>query len=313
MSRTAWLEAPTRADLADALDQTTSADIARQVARTPPADLARLLADPERAAALVDRVLSALPDFVVAERLGGRGGHLRVEHTGSLQGRVDHLHWEETALRRVDPRDEADVVLSGAPHDLARLLTGSANASLLVLAGRLEVTGDVDLAFHLGGVFQEPERPGVAVDPTAVDADEVADVVRTVSDSHLESVMSGSFRPIVLGQVIRRFPEFLDPRKASGAALDVGFEVTGDEPTQTVRFTVHVAQGRCWVSGGSPASVDVTVTARGTDFIRLVTGQLSPVVGVVKRQLAVRGDLQAGLQLYRIMRIPGQELRGVKG
>ena len=99
--------------------------------------------------------------------------------------------------------------------DFVRLVSGGRNAALLLLGDRLRVRGDEALALAVGGVFQVPGKPGVAVDPAEVDPDQVAVVLRHVKDAHLERVMGGGFRAVVLEQIFARFPEFLDERKAA--------------------------------------------------------------------------------------------------
>ena len=49
---------------------------------------------------------------------------------------------------------------------------------------------------------------------------------------------------------------------------------------------------------------DATITCEGYDYLRLATGHLSPVMGVLKGQLKVRGDKGKALQLSSILDIP---------
>jgi putative sterol carrier protein len=212
-------------------------------------------------------------------------------------------------VRLVDPVEEPghdpDVLLRLGVVDFLRLVTGGANAAYLYLGGRLDVDGDALLALAVGGVFQVPGRPGVAVDPDAIDPAEVARVLKGVKDAHLRSVMAGGFRPIVLEQVFKRFPEFLDEDRAAGADLSVGFLVRGRADGGEDRYVVEVREGVCRVSPGGRAR-DATLVLDGAAFLKLVTGHLNPVVGVMKGALKVRGDVTAGLALHKMMRIPGQ-------
>jgi putative sterol carrier protein len=176
----------------------------------------------------------------------------------------------------------------------------------MLLGARLAVDGDTDLALRLGGVFQVPGQPGVAVDPAAVDPAAAARLLGGVDDGHLREVMSGGFRPVVLEQVFARFPEFLDTSKADGQAVTVGFKITRDGGDAD-RYVVRVADGACLVDDApDPAGPrDVTLTLSGADFLKLVTGHLSPVAGVMRGAIKIRGDVAAALTLHRIMQIPG--------
>jgi putative sterol carrier protein len=258
----------------------------------------------------VREILSRLEEFALVERLA--------EVSGAVSFHVDvprraaerhHLVLGAGRVRLVDPVEEPghapDVLLRLGVVDFLRLVTGGANAAYLYLGGRLDVDGDALLALAVGGVFQVPGRPGVAVDPDAIDPAEVARVLKGVKDAHLRSVMAGGFRPIVLEQVFKRFPEFLDEDRAAGADLSVGFLVRGREDGGEDRYVVEVREGVCRVSPGGRAR-DATLVLDGAAFLKLVTGHLNPVVGVVKGALKVRGDVTAGLALHKMMRIPGQ-------
>ena len=71
-------------------------------------------------------------------------------------------------------------------------------------------------------------------------------------------------------------------------------------------LVVEVREGACQVSPGGRAR-DATLVLDGAAFLKLVTGHLNPVVGVMRGALKVRGDVTAGLALHKIMRIPGQD------
>ncbi|MGN6129736.1 MAG: SCP2 sterol-binding domain-containing protein, partial [Nocardioidaceae bacterium] len=176
----------------------------------------------------------------------------------------------------------------------------------LRLGGGWRVVGAEALARAVGGVFQVPGKPGVPVDPAAVDPEQVARVLEHAKDAHLREVMTGGFRDVVLEQVFARFPEFLDRRKAAQHTLHVGFTITGRSDGGVDRYTVHVVDGVCRVEAGGAEGRDATITLSGADFLKLVTGHLNPVMGVMRGALKVRGDVSRALLLHKIMRIPGR-------
>jgi putative sterol carrier protein len=218
----------------------------------------------------------------------------------------------------VVPPDEhpADVVLAMAALDFVRLVSGGVNAAILVLGDRLEITGDELLALRVGGVFQVPGRSGVAVDPSAVDPEQAAAATKHVKNAHLERVMAGGLRDVVIDQVVQRLPEFLDETKAAGQRLVIGFHIGGRPDGGHDRVLVRVEEGRCEAErlpspdGGETAGVraedrDATLVLGGAQFVKLVLGHLNPVTAVVRGSLKVKGDLHAALALHRVMRIPG--------
>jgi putative sterol carrier protein len=269
-------------------------------------ELRRLVGTEHVRRAAVRHILDRLAEFAVPERLAMVDGvvefcvdvpdgpperHGLIFSAGSLSVAAPHGY-------------QPDVTLALGAFEFARLVTGGENAALLLLADRLRVTGDADLALRVGGVFRVPGRPGVAVDPADVDPAEVARVLGTVTDAHLRAVMGGGFRDVILAQVFDRFPEFLDAEKARKQRLSVGFTIRGRADGGADRWVVHVADGRCRVEQGGEGR-QATIAADGADFLKLVTGHLNPVKGVMSGALRVRGDVTAALTLHKIMRIPG--------
>ena len=149
-----------------------------------------------------------------------------------------------------------DVTIALAAADFVRMVSGGRNAALLLLGDRLRVEGDEQLALRVGGVFRVPGRPGVAVDPSAVDPEQAAVVLAGVKDRHLERLMSGGFREVVLDQVFRRLPDFLDEQRAGDATLTVAFRI---DAARTAAATASPC-----TSTGAAAARSGTRTATGT-------------------------------------------------
>jgi alkyl sulfatase BDS1-like metallo-beta-lactamase superfamily hydrolase len=126
--------------------------------------------------------------------------------------------------------------------------------------------------------------------------------------------MRSGFRDVVLGEIFRRLPDFLDPHRARTADLTVGFRLLGHPTGEIERYVVRVAAGAATVTevsheddGEAARRRHATVTLEGHDFLRLATGHLSPITGVLKGQLKVRGDKAKALQLAGLFDIPSAE------
>lgn len=257
--------------------------------------------------AAVHHVLNRLGEFALPERLAEVNGV--VEFVVDVPGGEPERHalvfdgHTVSVLEGVSP--DADVTIETEVLDFVRLVSGGRNAAILLLGGRLQVVGDERLALAVGGVFQVPGKPGVAVDPAEVDPEQVAGVIKGVKDAQLREIMSGGFRDIVLEQVFARFPEFLDERKAAKHTMSVAFKITGRPDGGADRYVVHISEGACRIEPNGEGR-DATVTVGGGDFLKLVTGQLNPVTGVMRGTLKVRGDVTTALTLQKIMRIPGR-------
>jgi putative sterol carrier protein len=270
----------------------------------------------------VEGILSRLHEYAVVERLGAIDGTVRfdLERRGVLLERCG-LAFEQGNLKFLPdlPVDEpVDVVLRTSILRLIRLVSGERNAGLEYLSGKLDIDGDAELALAVGGVFRVPGSGQVAVDPTALDPTEVARALADVSADHLRKVMSSGFRGVVLDEIFRRLPDFVNPRRARGADLVVGFRLLGNPTGEIERYAVRVRDGAATVirpSGlggagqagdtGEPGEGrDATVTCEASDFLRLATGHLGAITGVLRGQLKVKGDKAKALQLSSIIDIP---------
>lgn len=255
-------------------------------------------------------ILDRFPEFADTARLAQLTGVVRFR---LARGRKRHeIHTARFDRGRVtlDANAEPEVTIGADIVDFIRLVTGESNAALLYLGGELDIAGDAMLALAVGTVFTVPGTDAVAVDPTTLDPVDVATAVATTSGKHMRAVMEGGFRPIVLEEVFRRFPDFIDTGKAAELALCVGFRIGGRTDGEHDRYTVHVRDGVCTIETEPPEGQrrDATITLDGADFLRLATGQLHPVRGVLTGALKVRGDRAKALALNAVM-VPPQPRR----
>jgi putative sterol carrier protein len=281
------------------------------VQATPDGALHRLLEDGPVRQAAVGSILARLDEYALTDRLA------RVEGTVAFRLRLTRRK-EETYVLAFDsgqvsvvpsPADrEADVTIVCGALELVRLITGGANAALLYLGDRLAIEGDELLALEVGGVFRVPGSEDVAVDPTTLDPVEVASAIAKVKDSHLHEVMSGGLREVVLLEVFRRLPDYVHEQKAGSHDLAVGFKIGGRHDGGADRYVVTVRNGRASVErlaeGADRENRDATISLTGAQFLKLVTGHLNPVTGVMRGQLKVRGDVKAALTFSGLMDIP---------
>ncbi len=303
------------------LERLSAEQADRFFAEVAPVDVVRLLHDATdhdlRTLALVEHVrepavrhvLERMPELAVADRLTTVRGTVdfRLTMPRHRPPEVHGLVFDGKGVTVTAP-GHADVTITTDAVDFFRLISGAKNAALLLLSGKLEIEGDELLALQVGGVFQVPGQPGVAVDPAAVDPVDVADVLGHVKDQHLDAVMAGAFRGLILEQVFAQFPGFLDAERAARTTLTVGFTVNGRADGGADRYVVRVVEGCCTVSSDATdrSERDATITLSGAHFLKLVTGHLNPLVGIMKKQLKVRGDKHAVHTLHKIMRVPGQ-------
>ncbi|HYF71661.1 MAG TPA: SCP2 sterol-binding domain-containing protein [Nocardioides sp.] len=287
------------------------------VAATSDDDLLGLIGREEVRPAAILGILRRLHEYAVPEQLARLHGTVRIdlERRGKVLER-HALRFTGGDIEIVDePHGEVgagvDVVLRTSILRFVRLVSGERNAGLEYLSGKLDIEGDADLALAVGGIFRVPGTDAVAVDPTALDPVDVATALKHTPRQHLEKVMSSGFRPVVLGEIFRRLPDFVDAERARGVELAVGFRLLGNPSGEVERYVVRISGGAATVTvleeGGDEQEAedrDATVTCHAHDYLRLATGHLNPLAGVVKGQLKVKGDRAKALQLSSILDIP---------
>ena len=284
-----------------------AAALIEAVTRTSDDELLGLISREEIRPIVVAGILARLHDLAIPERLAEMQGVVRfdLERRGTLLERQSLAFDRGTMTLGSDGRP-ADVVLRTSLVRFVRLVSGERNAGLEYLSGKLDIDGDALLALAVGGMFRVPGEDTVAVDPTTLDPVDVATALKGVKPDHLKKVMSSGFRPIVLGEIFRRLPDFVDRRKAGRLELVVGFRLLGNPSGEVERYVVRLAHGIATVSQGDEgdADRDATITCEGHDYLRLATGHMNPVTGVLKGQLKVKGDRAKALLLSSVINIP---------
>lgn len=270
-------------------------------------ELLDLLGSEQSRTVAVRGLLARLHEYAVESQLAEVRGDVRIEleRRGRLLQAETIRIGDGTVTLLDEPTDEPGVVLRTSLLRFVRIVSGERNAGLEFLRGTLDIEGDAALALAVGGIFRVPGSGGVAVDPRDLDPVEVATALGEVKAGHLKKVMRSGFRGVVLGEIFRRLPDFVDPDKAAGTELTIGFRLTGNPDGDIERYVVTIRDGVATVTAGDDGGErDATVTCEGHDFLRLATGHLNPVVGVLRGQLKVKGDQRKALALSGVIDIP---------
>ncbi|MBZ5736296.1 SCP2 sterol-binding domain-containing protein [Nocardioides sp. TRM66260-LWL] len=300
--------AETRAFLADV----PAEQLVAAVRETSDAELTAIIDRDEIRGAAVEGVLGRLHEYALLERLAElvgtvrfdlvRGGTVRERHGLVLD------HGTLKVLPDLPVSEPVDVVLRTSVVGFVRLISGEANPGLDYLAGRLRIEGDAMLALAVGGMFTVPGTDAVALDPTTLDPTDVATALKGVSAEHLREVMASGFRGVVLDEIFRRLPDFVSRRRAARCDLLIGFRLLGHPSGEIERYVVRVRHGVAEVTPGDAERAgerrDATITCEGSDFLRLATGHLSAITGVLRGQLKVKGDRGKALQFAGVLDIP---------
>jgi putative sterol carrier protein len=295
------------AELRTFFGDSDAVDLTALIHEATDAELEGLVAADEVREAAVRALLERFAEFADPGRLAGIAGVVCFDLVRSGGPNECHTLRFSGGLVAVVPGETiSDVTIGAGILDFVRMVTGQRNAALLYLADDLRIDGDEMLALAVGTVFRVPGTATVAVDPSALDPVDVATAVARTSGKHLREVMAGGIRDVVLGEVFRRFPEFLVPEKARQVQLSVAFRIGGRRDGEVDRYVVHVDRGECRVET-DPAEGsrrDATISVGGVDFLKLVTGRLNPVKGVLTGALKVKGDRAKALALNAVMDPP---------
>lgn len=256
-------------------------------------------------------VFRRLPDDANPEAITGANGSVLWElPSGSGVERygvvvtdgVVHIEHKEPAA--------PDATLRCAAPDALKIISGEVHPAIMVLDGRLTITGDEAFAVRMLGWFDVP----AGVDPAGVDPAEVARVVAATDQREIRARLRGGIRALLVEEIIHRLPEYVDAAAARGIDAVVGWEITGGDTTDTGeadRFFLTLAGGVASAGRERTGPVRVTLRLDAADFLVLATGNGDPATMVLSGALELDGDAAFVLELARCLRVP--TARGTAG
>jgi putative sterol carrier protein len=282
---------------------------AQLVAEMSDEQLAELVVGDVREAVLAE-TFRRFPDYVDTERIGDSEG--LVEWLIADRSESDRFLVRFQAGRcEIVPEAQTEprVTLELGAVGFLKLVTGNANPATMLLSGELDLRGDVLFAIEMAGFLRVPgaegeARAGGAVDPASVDATEIAAAVQGTNEELLRQRMRGAVRELILDEVIRRFPEYVDSTKASGVNSVIGWKINGREDGEADRFRVAIRDGSVQAGRDLEGDPDVTIVIGGVEFLKLVTGNLNPVTAFMTGKLKLHGNIALAASLPGIFRIP---------
>lgn len=277
------------------------------------AEILAVTHDAARGSRVVEGVMRRIGELAVPALLAEADGRVRWEAAGR-PGEAITLHLRNGVVD-VEPGGSgaADVVVRASDLQLLRLVAGQLDVAVAYLGSQIGIAGASSVALALASLFAaDGTTPvtGVPVDVRDIDPVAIARVLHGVPADHLRSVMASDFRPVILEEIFERMPAFVNGRKAAGVQITVGFRLTGRPDGEVDRYVLRLRDGQATVLAGAAADAvgredrHATVTCEAADFLRLVTGHLSAVSGVLRGQLKVRGDKTAALRLNAAFDIP---------
>jgi putative sterol carrier protein len=142
------------------------------------------------------------------------------------------------------------------------------------------------------------------LDFSAVTPEEFARIVKGRSGREITEVMQGELRPRIIDAVFQRMGERFRSETAGSLKAIVRWKVTGTEDEEAV-YETDIADGVCTVRAGrGDAQPRTTLILGDADFLKLFSGNASPISLFMTRKLKVAGDVALASGLARYFDIP---------
>ena len=143
------------------------------------------------------------------------------------------------------------------------------------------------------------------VDPSAVDANELAKNMSQATDEQLNELMSGPMRGEILSEIFRRMSEHFRAEAARETEAVIWWRIGGGPDDGVDEYETVISGGTCEVHEGFVAdSARVTFSVGGADFLRLVTGNAAGPLLFMSGKLKIEGDMMFAASAASLFTIP---------
>ncbi len=143
------------------------------------------------------------------------------------------------------------------------------------------------------------------LDPTQIDANELAKNMSQATDEQLAELMSGPMRGQILGEIFRRMVEHFRADAARDTEAVIRWRITGGPDDGVDEYETVISGGSCEVHEGFQAdAARVTFSVGGADFLRLVTGSVAGPMLFMSGKLKIEGDMMFAASAASLFTIP---------
>ncbi|WP_425833540.1 SCP2 sterol-binding domain-containing protein [Streptomyces fractus] len=145
-----------------------------------------------------------------------------------------------------------------------------------------------------------------ALDFASVTPEEFARIVKGLSAKEISQIARDEeLRTRVLKEVFGRMERQFKPDVAGSLEALIRWKVTGQDEVPEAVYETKIANGTCTVTEGrSDAEPRVTLIMGDADFLKLVSGNSSPVTMFMMRKVKIAGDVALASGLTRYFDIP---------
>ncbi|MGO9752820.1 MAG: SCP2 sterol-binding domain-containing protein [Solirubrobacteraceae bacterium] len=133
-------------------------------------------------------------------------------------------------------------------------------------------------------------------------------LVRNAPEARLEQLMRTPARRVILDGIVWQLPQQLDPSLPQGIDASIRLCVTTPQLAAPDTYSIVIAQRRSRVTrGDSGPTPHITVTVDSAEFLRLLTGNSSPVGSYFAGKLKLTGDIVLAIRLIGELRLPAAD------
>ncbi|MGW2228861.1 SCP2 sterol-binding domain-containing protein [Streptomyces formicae] len=163
------------------------------------------------------------------------------------------------------------------------------------------------MADGTGGIEDLGGVQGLAgLDFASVTPEEFAQIVKGLSGKEIaELARDVELRGRVLAEVFTRMERQFRPDAAGSLKALIRWKITGSGDNEEAVYETDIADGTCTVrEGRSDADPRVTLILADAEFLKLVSGNASPVTMFMTRKVKIAGDVALASGLTRYFDIP---------
>lgn len=99
--------------------------------------------------------------------------------------------------------------------------------------------------------------------------------------------------------ILEELPKHFQAEKAGNTNATIQFDLSGPEAGQ---YFVKIADGQVTPERGAAERPNLTLTADGTDVVKIFTGAMDPTAAFMSGKLKVKGDMGLALKLQTLFR-----------
>jgi putative sterol carrier protein len=149
------------------------------------------------------------------------------------------------------------------------------------------------------------------IDSSAVDPEEFAKSMASLTDDQLRESIGGPMRDQILDEIFKRMEEHFRPEAEGDTEAIIHWKIGGGPDGAVDEFETVIKNGTCEVHRGFQSEgARVTLIMDGVDFLRLVTNNVPGPQLFMSGKLKIEGDMMFAATAASLFTIPGAAAGG---